>query len=269
MGAAISAFRDGLHELDDKEKARTKEQLDFLVKAANSKLDKYQNDLDDMFTDPATVEKRMVPGIRALRWERGYRVSVSEEAGEGLNDVVDGFFGMIKEGTSEKTDAEQKKDAVVGGFKKIVGGALKTILGNRNAGEQEEQKFFIFMKQNAVIRIDVKIWRYNFSGQGIMANTENVFCYIFCTSVVDSAKLKMDEFSYLLSEYAGDDGVQAYVEKLIEVWTSIAKMQKFINQTRLEIDRLKLGYPGHDETKVIEHKEEVTTHERKAITAPA
>jgi hypothetical protein len=119
-----------------------------------------------------------------------------------------------------------------------------------------------------------------------MANTENVFCCkelshplritIFSSpsalqmssappsSTRDSAKLKMDEFSYLLSEYAGDDGVQAYVEKLIEVWTSIAKMQKFINQTRMEIDRLKLGYPDHhEETKVIED----THRERKAITA--
>jgi hypothetical protein len=71
---------------------------------------------------------------------------------------------------------------------------LSAILGNQNAGQQEEQKFFIFMKENAIIRIDVKvrlevfgttialigpcyqIWRYNFSGSGIMANTENVFC---------------------------------------------------------------------------------------------
>ena len=73
---------------------------------------------------------------------------------------------------------------------------MSTILGNNNAGQQEEQKFFIFMKENAIIRIDIKvrslvlaaydghssspqIWRYNFSGQGIMANAENVFCCMY------------------------------------------------------------------------------------------
>lgn len=79
--------------------------------------------------------------------------------------------------------------------KNVVSGSLSAILGNCNAGEQEEQKFFIFMEHNAVIRIDVKvcspsmtltflmayqtlqkIWRYNFNNRGIMANTENVFC---------------------------------------------------------------------------------------------
>ncbi|KAH6908487.1 hypothetical protein BKA70DRAFT_1427079 [Coprinopsis sp. MPI-PUGE-AT-0042] len=247
MGSAISMVRQQAAQADAESKARMREQLDFLVNAANSKLDKYQNELDDMFTDPATVEKKSVPGIRAIRWDRGYRVGVSEEnAGSGLNEIVDGFFGMIEGGS------------VVGGFKKIVSGALGTILGNRNAGEQEEQKFFIFMKENAVIRIDVKIWRYNFSSKGVMAETENVLCYIFCTSVVDSSKLKMDEFSYLLSEYAGDDGVKDYVEKLISIWTSIAKMQKFINQTRidLELEKLRLSTGGGGGTKMLEYHEE-------------
>ena len=68
--------------------------------------------------------------------------------------------------------------------------------------------------------------------------------------------MKMDEFSYLLSEYAGDDGVKAYVEKLIDIWTSIAKMQKFINQTRLDLDlqRMHLGNQLGGETKVVEHE---------------
>lgn len=62
----------------------------------------------------------------------------------------------------------------------------------------------------------------------------------------------MDEFTYLLSEYAGDDGVKAYVEKLIDIWQSVAKMQKFIHHTRLELelDKLRLG----DNSKPVEGK---------------
>jgi hypothetical protein len=34
---------------------------------------------------------------------------------------------------------------------------MKAILGCDEAGEQEEQKFFVFVKHNAIIRIDVKV----------------------------------------------------------------------------------------------------------------
>ncbi|KAH6897668.1 hypothetical protein BKA70DRAFT_1406675 [Coprinopsis sp. MPI-PUGE-AT-0042] len=286
MGAAISAARREADRADEESKQKFKEQLDFLVNVANNKLDQYQNELEDMFTDPASVEKRMVPGMRALRWERGYRVGVTHEASAGLNEIVDGFFGVIQD-ASGNGSGDAKKDAVVGGFKKIVGNALGAILGNQNAGQQEEQKFFIFMKETAIVRIDIKIWRYNFSGNGIMANTENPLATEPLSTegghrgVIDregrinfmlestkpawlsgfqQSKLKMDEFAYLLSEYAGDDGVKEYVEKLIRIWTSIAKMQKFISQTAvdLELDKLRIGGGG---TKVIENETKV-----KAIT---
>jgi hypothetical protein len=74
----------------------------------------------------------------------------------------------------------------------------------------------------------------------------------------------MDEFSYLLSEYAGDDGVKEYVEKLIDIWTSIAKMQKFINSTRidLELDKMRIGGGG---TKVIENETAVIKPARQPV----
>lgn len=47
MGAAVSAFRNALASADKEAKAQLLEQLAFLVKAANSKLDKYQGDLEE------------------------------------------------------------------------------------------------------------------------------------------------------------------------------------------------------------------------------
>ena len=51
---------------------------------------------------------------------------------------------------------------------------------------------------------------------------------IFCTSVVNSAALEYDEITYLLTEYAGDANVEAYVQKLLEVWRTIADMHSFL-----------------------------------------
>ncbi|KIJ45365.1 hypothetical protein M422DRAFT_46819 [Sphaerobolus stellatus SS14] len=219
MGQAIASVREMISAGDKAAKKDVLEQLAFLVNAANSKLDKYEGDLDAMFIDKESVQKKMVPGYRALRWERGYRVGVEKSASGGpLGEVVNAFFGS---GDKEKDDS----NPVLSGFKKLIQGSLDAILGNANAGEQEEQKFFVFVHHNAIIRIDTKIWRYNFNGKGVMAESENVFCYIFCTSVVDHSALQIDELTYLLSEHAGDEAVEAYVDKLILVWTKIRSIK--------------------------------------------
>ncbi|KAJ2917543.1 hypothetical protein MD484_g2841, partial [Candolleomyces efflorescens] len=228
MGQAVAAARKAASQADEESKKQTLEQLSFLVKAANSKLDHYQSQIEDMFQDPASVSKKEIPGMRAMRWERGYRIGIKnndEDTASGLNDVIDGTFGAIQSGMNG--------GSVLSGFKKIVGGAMKAILGCDEAGEQEEQKFFVFVKNNAIIRIDVKIWRYNFSNKGIIAGTENVFCYTFCTSVVNSAILEYDEITYLLSEYAGDQNVEAYAQTLLRVWKTIADMHSFLQRRDL------------------------------------
>jgi hypothetical protein len=72
----------------------------------------------------------------------------------------------------------------------VVKAGLDVFLGNGEAGEQEDQKFFVFMQHNALVRIDIKVrpiytadgralkeilkmWRYNFSGKGVMSEHEN------------------------------------------------------------------------------------------------
>lgn len=66
---------------------------------------------------------------------------------------------------------------------------------------------------------------------------------VFCTSVVDSSTLKLDELSFLLSEYSGDNGVHAYVDKLLQVWTSIHKMHAFIQGKAITMDAVRTNVP--------------------------
>ena len=56
-----------------------------------------------MFQDPESMSKKAIPGMRAVRWERGYRVGIKnndEDTASGLNDVVDGTFGAIESGVN-------------------------------------------------------------------------------------------------------------------------------------------------------------------------
>lgn len=243
MGQVIAKILSG----SETSKKETKEQLAFLVKAVSAKLDKYESDLHEMFEEPETVEKKMVPGIRALRWEREYRVGVSHNE-EGISEAVNDFFG-------EDTKSPSNPRA---GFKKLINIALSSILGNNQAGEIEEQKFFIYVEHNAVIRIDMKMWKYNFSSSDIIAEQQNVFGYILCTSVVDTSTLKIDELVYLLSEYRGDADVEAYMDKLIAIWTKMDNVQEMlISRSPLAISYRSANFQN------------AALNRHKAITPPA
>ncbi|KAG8928899.1 hypothetical protein FRC02_006238 [Tulasnella sp. 418] len=98
MGAAVSAFRETILSSEKANKEEIKQQLDFLVKATESKLDAYQAQLEDMFQDPGSVSNKQIPGMRAVRFERGYRVDVSKNAQDGVGEVVDAFFGAADNG---------------------------------------------------------------------------------------------------------------------------------------------------------------------------
>ncbi|TFK21241.1 hypothetical protein FA15DRAFT_672739 [Coprinopsis marcescibilis] len=278
MGSAVSSIMQG-----DKTTAQTKEQLTLLVNACNAKLDKYESDLNSMFIEPESARKKSVVGLRSIRFERGYRVSVKDDIGSGLTEIVNSFFGIFKpsdnatdppkqaEDENDKPPSEgehqeepiaappQKKqfgavgsDNVVEGFKNLVNGALKVFLGTAQAGEEETQKFFIFMRNNAVIRVDIKLWKYSFSSESIMANTQNVVAYIFCTSVVDASTLSLDEFTYLISEYVGDtpgEDIKKYVEELLDLWKNVSTLYDYIKKegakkAALESGRLDSVFEG-------------------------
>jgi len=105
--------------------------------------------------------------------------------------------------------------------------AFKEILGNTTEGESNDHKFFVIIHNNCLIRVDIAIWRYNFSNDGVIAGINNAFCYMFCLSVVDHTKVSVDELMFLISETIGADpeDVQPYVESLLEVWELLGNVK--------------------------------------------
>ncbi|CEL58559.1 hypothetical protein RSOLAG1IB_08634 [Rhizoctonia solani AG-1 IB] len=228
MGTAVSAILGG----ETKPSKDVQEQLTFLVASATERLNRYQTELENGFSDKTSIQRKSIPGNRAIRWAREYTVDVTEGASTNVNTIVDGFFAVGKAATDPDEDPKKKKDNVVEGFKSIVNGSLKAFIGNAEAGEHEEEKFFVFVQHNAIIRIDVRLWRYNFSSDGgAIAGKKNVLCYIICASVVDRAALTFDEMIYLLSEHAGDDKVEAYIDDLARIWKKMEILPRRIDET--------------------------------------
>jgi hypothetical protein len=93
MGAAISAARDEVLASQKANKKEILDQLAFLVNSANARLNKYEADLHEcvsisslsgrvlmtqrnrMFVNRESAGKVSIPGHRAMRFERGYRVT--------------------------------------------------------------------------------------------------------------------------------------------------------------------------------------------------
>jgi hypothetical protein len=234
MGAVASVVANALDNSKEKE-AQAKEQLELLMKLADARLDTFESELKTMFLDRDSASKTSVPGRRALRFDRHVMVDTEQEPGSGVEAAVDAFFGA---GTA-KGD-EVKKD-VLDGFKAVVKTALTTILGDSGAGESYDKKFFVCIKHNAIIRVDMYTYQYNFHNAGLIQTHRNVFAYILCISVVDHRDITVDELIYLASEFAGDgdvgpnSGFTKYISNLISTWTALSKV---------EVAGLNLGFKG-------------------------
>lgn len=142
-----------------------REQLDVLVKLAHARLDGFQSQLEIMFLDREGTMKRTVPGRRALRFERHVGLNVGEKQEDGtltldaervIKQSVHGYFQ-----TAAKTTSQAGASAYEG-FKSVVTTGLKSAVENTTAGESTERKFFVCIHHNAVVRVDIMTYRYNF-----------------------------------------------------------------------------------------------------------
>lgn len=123
----ISSIRNALDPTKaDEQKQR--EQLDFLLTAAQTKLQMYEKDLLAMLNDPAQLKGIAVAGP-PVQWQQDYRANVAVGADDQVNRVIDQFFS----GTT---------GAILEGFKTLVKLEIAAILGNATSGEQEDQQFF-------------------------------------------------------------------------------------------------------------------------------
>ncbi|KAL6714002.1 hypothetical protein ACLMJK_008496 [Lecanora helva] len=216
MGAALSAVSNAL-DTSNADEAKAKEQLELMMKLADARLDTFEGELKSMFLDHDGAMKTSVPGKRALRFERHVAVDTEKTPGDGVDKAVDAFFGAADTGAK----------GVLDGFKNVVKTGLSTILGDNSAGESYDKKFFVCVKHNAIIRVDMYTYKYNFTTTGVISTHKNILAYILCISVVDHRDVTVDELIYLASEFAGDgalgpdSGFEKYLEMLLKTWNAL------------------------------------------------
>jgi hypothetical protein len=212
--------------------AKLKEQLTLLLATARGKLGEFELELNEMFRNPASEQGVQIIGNRAFEQYKLYSVNISQTPAANIKEVLDKFF----QGT---------ESSILDGIKGLIEIGLNTILGNRIAGESEQSMFFIIPDRLNLVRVDVRVWRYNFSSTDIIDTIENAFCYIFTKSIIDHKKLTPDELIYFISRISGGDfnraielmdNLKVLVEKLTELYNILRDMdvevmqQKYLDQ---------------------------------------
>ena len=183
-----------------------KEQFSFLQKIAEGKCAQFESELQNMFISGGASECEIVGG-RAFEYHTGQHVGIKSGCDDAIREAIDLFF--------------KGGDKVNNGFQKLVSTALDTLIGNMGIGEHEEKMFFIYPENFAIVRVDVKCYKYCFSSSGIIAKTENIFCYTLAKSIVDHTKITIDELLYMVTEMIGSDNikdVKGFITQLKEVW---------------------------------------------------
>lgn len=191
------------------EDARLREQFTFLQKMAKAKSETFENELKLMLSSDSIGQVEIV-GKRAFRYYNSQHVNISKSCDEAITSAIDDFF--------------KGKDGVKDGFQKIVKQGISGLIGDTSIGENEEHMFFVYPENNAVVRVDVKAYKYTFSSKGILAkDVENVFVYTMAKSIVDHTKLTQDELLYMVTEMAGAENadlavVKEFIGELKECW---------------------------------------------------
>lgn len=194
---------------DEKEREK-REQFTFLQKMAEAKCAEFKNDLIQMLTG-ADREKYEIVGDRVINYYSGQHIDITQECDGAISDAVDQFF--------------EGKEGVKSGFQSLIKVALNTLIGDVAIGEHQENMFFIYPENNAIVRVDVKAYKYSFSKRNVIADCQNVFCYTMAKSIVDHTKMKKDELVYFVSKMCknGDvevslDMVRKFLKELIDIW---------------------------------------------------
>ncbi|KAL6353107.1 hypothetical protein LRP88_13595 [Fusarium phalaenopsidis] len=227
MGQAITRLHSSINLADEEARAKAKQDLDVLNQLCSSSLNEFEAKLDAKFLNSNSTQKVDVPGIRALRKTRYHNLIVKDEPNNSIGDAFDDFF-------STGTGCSNTGDAVKEGFKKVVTSALGPFMERTDVGQHQEEKYFIYVMHNAVIRLDVMLWRWNFAGNGFSDKYESALGYLVCTSVVDVSALKTSEFVFLISEYGGDqeEEIIKYTQKMQQIYDAARRMK--LNQASRE-----------------------------------
>jgi hypothetical protein len=194
MGSITQMLKNISGANEDEQAQR--ERLEMMLSLARARIQVYRDEISEMFTNPAMIDQKQIPGIRAIRYIEQYHVAskqnVDQQVKDHMNAAIQSFFSI---GGNEDT-----KKAIQNGLQSLISGALDGFIGSTEIGESEQRVYVVVPENNAFIRADIACWKYHFEQHKIIDQSDSAVAYVLCKSVIDHTKLTIDELIYLVTE---------------------------------------------------------------------
>ena len=199
----------------------------------SSALEQAKDD-DAILEQLQTLDKMMVNKIAAES------IQMKDDA---LQDKTLPIVAIVD--TSEKCSvkveshaADEVKDAVgamlsgnfLAGLEDLITVALNELLGDTTAGEKFKKDFHVVFANNGLLRVDLMLYKYDFSSQGLVDKVQNGFCYYSQIGVLDLKKVNPQVLLYELTRAVGQENLQAATTELEGVATLAERLYKVIDQ---------------------------------------
>ena len=168
---------------------KSKEQLDFVLDSAKSKLELFRVKFLERFNNPQAFKSEILP-VKMFDFIEEYRADISEGSSGEVDAIIDDFFKGT--GQSVKT-----------GFNKVIKLAFRSLLGDSSIGESYVNRWFITVEYGELIRVDLMAWKYNFSSNQVIENIQNVYCCTITKSFIDNDSLRKSQLNYFLAQSLG------------------------------------------------------------------
>lgn len=207
MGQFFSdIFKDSAEEV--KEEIKVLEKLGHSIMEAQSER-----------MEAKAYEDKSLPIVAIVDTIKMASMSAQSGASDNVHGIVDSLFS----------------GQILDGFKKAVTTAVDTFLGNAEAGEDERSEFHVIYSNNAMLRVDVYFYKYQFSSEALKKHGSNLFCYVAQIGVLDTSKTSPQVILYEVTKSIGGDVEDAkkllqkdaeFVEMFLNVLRNLTNEQK-------------------------------------------
>ncbi|CAG8544730.1 1629_t:CDS:2 [Paraglomus brasilianum] len=128
---------------------------------------------------------------------------------------------------------------------------VKTFLGRSEAGELTFRDYHIYLQENALVRLDVMLYKYNFTSENVLHSVNTVNAYLFYKSIINHEEVSRDLMIYEITRF-----VRNYMKGTALTRNSKLNEQKINEEVTQCLQRLHSIYKlfDHDNNIKIEAK---------------
>ena len=92
---------------------------------------------------------------------------------------------------------------------------------------------------NALLRVDYYLWRYNFSTKKIVEHIDSIFAYVVIKRVVDVAAVSPEVISYAISHAFSESDAKEMLREIEDVTKIVEKIKTMQARNERPIDYVK------------------------------